>query len=145
MILPVVRNEDDKEMWIALQSLPFGSGRNNVGIYYKELANEKALLQEEYRLANQNKSYTTTKGSSSGSSASKSSSSSGSTFSTTTTSSTPKTTNESILALGYGPISAAKLNELVASGVVEEYKNSNGVTMFRKATKKSNALTKYLK
>ena len=40
MILPVVRNEDDKEMWIALQSLPFGSGRNNVGIYYKELANE---------------------------------------------------------------------------------------------------------
>ena len=38
MILPVVRNEDGAEMWIALQSLPFGSGRNNVGIYYKELA-----------------------------------------------------------------------------------------------------------
>ena len=40
MILPVVRNEDNKEMWIALQSLPFGSGRNNVGIYYKELTSE---------------------------------------------------------------------------------------------------------
>lgn len=40
MILPVVRNEDKAEMWLALQSLPFGSGRNNVGIYYKELATE---------------------------------------------------------------------------------------------------------
>lgn len=40
MILPVVRNEDNAEMWIALQSLPLGSGRTNVGIYYKELATE---------------------------------------------------------------------------------------------------------
>ncbi len=40
MILPVIRKEDNKEMWIALQSLPFGSGRTNVGIYYKELASE---------------------------------------------------------------------------------------------------------
>ena len=40
LILPVVRNEDNAEMWIALQSVPFGSGRNNVGIYYKELASE---------------------------------------------------------------------------------------------------------
>ena len=38
MIVPVVRNEDKKEMWLALQSLPFGNGRANVGIYYKELA-----------------------------------------------------------------------------------------------------------
>ena len=41
LILPVVRNEDNAEMWIALQSVPFGSGRNNVGIYYKELASEE--------------------------------------------------------------------------------------------------------
>ena len=41
LILPVVRNEDGAEMWIALQSVPFGSGRNNVGIYYKELASEE--------------------------------------------------------------------------------------------------------
>ena len=38
MIIPVVRNEDNREMWLALQSLPFGNGRANVGIYYKELA-----------------------------------------------------------------------------------------------------------
>ena len=37
MIIPVVRNEDNREMWLALQSLPFGSGRANVGIYYKAL------------------------------------------------------------------------------------------------------------
>ena len=41
MIFPVVRNEDNKEMWLALQSLPFGNGRANVGIYYKELASEE--------------------------------------------------------------------------------------------------------
>ena len=40
MILPVIRNEDNKKMWLALQSVPFGSDRNNVGIYYKELASE---------------------------------------------------------------------------------------------------------
>ncbi len=38
MIIPVIRNEDKTEMWLALQSLPFGNGRANVGIYYKELA-----------------------------------------------------------------------------------------------------------
>ena len=40
MMVPVVRNEDDKEMWLALQSLPFGNGRANVGIYYKALETE---------------------------------------------------------------------------------------------------------
>ena len=38
MIIPVVRKEDGAKMWMALQSLPFGNGRANVGIYYKELA-----------------------------------------------------------------------------------------------------------
>ena len=37
LVIPVVRNSDSKEMYIALQSLPTGSGRTNVGIYYKEL------------------------------------------------------------------------------------------------------------
>ena len=46
------------------------------------------------------------------------------------------TTMQSILALGYGPISASKLNSLVASGEVVEY-YENGVQKFRKATKKS--------
>ena len=40
MMVPVIRNEDKAEMWLALQSLPFGNGRANVGIYYKELASE---------------------------------------------------------------------------------------------------------
>lgn len=38
LVLPVTRNEDGKEMYIVLQSLPFGNGRTNVGIYYKELS-----------------------------------------------------------------------------------------------------------
>lgn len=37
MILPALRKSDNKEVYIALQSVPFGSGRTNVGIYYKEL------------------------------------------------------------------------------------------------------------
>ena len=40
MIVPVMRKEDNTKMWLALQSLPFGNGRNNVGIYYKELESE---------------------------------------------------------------------------------------------------------
>lgn len=38
LVLPVKRNSDGKDMYIALQSLPFGSGRSNVGICYKELS-----------------------------------------------------------------------------------------------------------
>lgn len=37
LIVPVKRNSDQKEMYLALQSLPTGSTRTNVGIYYKEL------------------------------------------------------------------------------------------------------------
>ena len=44
MILPVVRNEDGKQLYLALQSLPFGSGRSNVGIYYKELEDYNDFL-----------------------------------------------------------------------------------------------------
>ena len=40
-------------------------------------------------------------------------------------------TKKSILDLGYGPISAAKLDQLVASGAVVEY-TENGVTKFKK-------------
>ena len=40
LIFPAVRNEDGANVWMALQSVPFGSGRTNVGIYYKELASE---------------------------------------------------------------------------------------------------------
>ena len=37
-MLPVTRVRDNKKMYLLLQSLPFGPGRSNVGIYYKELA-----------------------------------------------------------------------------------------------------------
>ena len=37
LVLPVTRKADNKPMYLLLQSVPFGSGRANVGIYYKEL------------------------------------------------------------------------------------------------------------
>ena len=37
LVVPVQRNSDKKEMYLALQSLPTGGGRTNVGIFYKEL------------------------------------------------------------------------------------------------------------
>ena len=107
----------------------------------KKQASEKALMQEEYRLKQQ---YSST-GSSSGGSRSSGSGKTSFTKSTATgktTGTTAKTTNQSILDLGYGPISASRLNELVASGVVEEY-SQNGVTLFRKkTTNKSNTPSK---
>ncbi|MDD6124329.1 MAG: sialidase family protein [Bacteroidales bacterium] len=38
LILPVKRTADNAEMYLALQSVPLGSGRANVGVYYKELS-----------------------------------------------------------------------------------------------------------
>ena len=40
MIIPVTRTEDGKAMYLALQSVPLGPQRKNVGIYYKELYDE---------------------------------------------------------------------------------------------------------
>ncbi|MBQ5617489.1 MAG: exo-alpha-sialidase, partial [Bacteroidaceae bacterium] len=37
LVVPVQRNSDGKEMYLALQSLPTGGGRTNVSIFYKEL------------------------------------------------------------------------------------------------------------
>ena len=37
LFVPVVRHADQKPLYLALQSVPFGGGRANVGIYYKEL------------------------------------------------------------------------------------------------------------
>ena len=44
LIVPVVRNSDNSEMYLALQSLPTGSGRSNVGIFYKELADASDII-----------------------------------------------------------------------------------------------------
>ena len=43
LIVPVQRNSDGKEMYLALQSLPTGGGRTNVGIFYKELTDVNDL------------------------------------------------------------------------------------------------------
>ena len=43
LIVPVQRNSDKKEMYLALQSLPTGGGRTNVGIFYKELTDVNDL------------------------------------------------------------------------------------------------------
>lgn len=40
MLIPVIRTADNKAMYIMLQSVPLGPQRTNVGIYYKELADE---------------------------------------------------------------------------------------------------------
>ena len=37
LFVPAKRKADDKKVYLAFQSVPFGSGRANVGIYYKEL------------------------------------------------------------------------------------------------------------
>ena len=46
ILLPVTRKKDSKKVWIALQSIPFGPNRTNVGFYYHELlaAHEGAAL-----------------------------------------------------------------------------------------------------
>ncbi len=38
LIAPVKRTSDNQNMYLLLQSVPFGSGRQNVGFYYKELS-----------------------------------------------------------------------------------------------------------
>lgn len=118
----------------------------------KQLANEKALAKYKHDLAMKAKSYTFS-GGSSGSSGSKGGSSGSKSYGNTgynftkqwqsagqasnkssksTTGKTTQATMNSITALGYGPISASKLNQLVASGEVIEYV-SNGVTLFKRA------------
>ena len=47
LIVPVLRNSDRKEMYLALQSLPTGGGRTNVGIFYKELTDVTDLNSVE--------------------------------------------------------------------------------------------------
>ena len=47
LILPVKRNNDNRQMFLALQSIPLGNGRANVGIYYKELPSLNAYITPE--------------------------------------------------------------------------------------------------
>lgn len=47
LIVPAKRNSDGKLLYVALQSVPTGSGRNNVGIFYKELAGASDIRNVE--------------------------------------------------------------------------------------------------
>ena len=47
MIIPAVRKEDRKKVHLALQSVPLGPKRANVGIYYKELPEDMATVTPE--------------------------------------------------------------------------------------------------
>lgn len=51
VILPVVRNADNKAMHLLLQSIPMGPQRANVGVYYKELESEIEDYVSPYELA----------------------------------------------------------------------------------------------
>ena len=52
MFVPVKRKADDKKMYLALQSVPLGSGRANVGIYYKELETLNDFISPDSIAAN---------------------------------------------------------------------------------------------
>ena len=52
MIVPAVRNSDGKEVYVALQSVPMASSRQNVGIYYKELASLEDMADPNTFAAN---------------------------------------------------------------------------------------------
>ena len=52
MLVPVTRVADKKRMYLLLQSLPFGPGRANVGIYYKELSEPAHFANPEAVAAN---------------------------------------------------------------------------------------------
>ena len=47
MFVPAKRKADEKKVYLALQSVPLGSGRANVGIYYKELETLEDFISPE--------------------------------------------------------------------------------------------------
>ena len=57
LIVPAVRKEDRKKVHIALQSVPLGPQRANVGIYYKELPEDIASITPESFAADWEKPY----------------------------------------------------------------------------------------
>ena len=52
MLIPVKRVSDKKKTYLLLQSLPFGPGRSNVGIWYKELSSPSDYATPDALAAN---------------------------------------------------------------------------------------------
>ena len=68
MLLPVVRNSDQREMYLLLQSLPLGPYRKDVGIYYKGLESSADIASPQriaenwegvFKVSNQTSAYST--------------------------------------------------------------------------------------
>ena len=57
LIIPAVRNEDGRKVSLALQSVPLGPQRANVGIYYKELPEDMSSITPESFAADWEKPY----------------------------------------------------------------------------------------
>jgi hypothetical protein len=57
LIVPAVRNQDGRKVSLALQSVPLGPQRANVGIYYKELPDDMASITPESFAADWEKPY----------------------------------------------------------------------------------------
>ena len=57
LIIPARRTSDRKKVYIALQSVPLGPDRANVGIYYKELPEDISQMSTEDFAANWEKPY----------------------------------------------------------------------------------------
>lgn len=60
LIVPARRNSDKKKVHVALQSVPFGPGRTNVGIYYKVLDEPSDYDTPEHFAANWDGRYHST-------------------------------------------------------------------------------------
>lgn len=68
LLLPVVRNSDQREMYLLLQSLPLGPYRKDVGIYYKGLESSADIAspqriaenwEDVFKVSNQTSAYST--------------------------------------------------------------------------------------
>ena len=68
LLLPVVRNSDQREMYLLLQSLPLGPYRKDVGIYYKGLESSADIASPQriaenwegvFKVSNQTSAYST--------------------------------------------------------------------------------------
>lgn len=60
MVLPVIRNSDQREMYLLLQSAPMGPYRTRVGIYYKALVDKQDVASPLAIAENWEGSYLTT-------------------------------------------------------------------------------------
>lgn len=162
-----LKAKDAQEYKVEIQKLQIQ--KTQVELQKQELEEEKRQFNES--LAEEKRQYNTTQAAKSSSSSSKSSSGSSSSSKKSSSSSSSSNKNvlsrgtglnavnavnkdadasgssltvdtKSVLNLGFGPISASRLNELVKSGVVEEYQSGNKLK-YRKSASTNKQLQLY--